>query len=104
SRARRAGADTEVRFRKECLAVRKSCAPVAEAQIRGRNDGTVTKALASCLLLLLFLSACSTYRPSGTALVKFDVGQTLFDQGKFEESIPYFEQATIEDPQFSQAY
>ena len=64
----------------------------------------VKKFLASCLLLLLLLSACSTYRPSGPALVKFDLGQTLFNQGKFEESIPYFEQSTVEDPQFAQAY
>ena len=57
------------------------------------------------LLLILSLgstSACATrFSP---AYRSFDQGLTLFNQGRFDEAIPYLEDATREDPEFSQAY
>ena len=34
----------------------------------------------------------------------FDTGLSLFNQGKFDESIPYFERATAQSPDFAEAY
>jgi tetratricopeptide (TPR) repeat protein len=34
----------------------------------------------------------------------FDTGLSLFNQGKFDESIPYFERATVQTPDFAEAY
>jgi len=58
------------------------------------------------MLLVLFTlgwtSACATrFSP---AYHSFDQGLTLFNQGRFDEAIPYLEDATREDPEFSQAY
>ena len=33
-----------------------------------------------------------------------DLGLTLFDQGKFQKAIPYFQRATGENPKLAQAY
>jgi tetratricopeptide (TPR) repeat protein len=58
------------------------------------------------MLLVLFTlgwtSACATRL--GPAYHSFDQGLTLFNQGRFDEAIPYLEEATREDPEFSQAY
>ncbi len=55
------------------------------------------------VVLSLILSACSLrYFQAGQA--SFDRGLTLFDQGRYEEAIPYFQQATDESPDFGQAY
>jgi len=43
-------------------------------------------------------------RPFREGQASFDMGQTLFNQGKFEQAIPYFERATVEDPEFAEAY
>lgn len=64
----------------------------------------VKKVGAFWLLLLLILSACGTFRPFREGQASFDMGLALFNQGKFQESIRYFERATIEDPEFAEAY
>jgi len=56
------------------------------------------------LLLVLALSACSTARPFQEGQFSFDLGLALFDQGKFQEALPYFQRATAENPKFAQAY
>ena len=54
------------------------------------------------VLILGWTSACATrFSPASRS---FDQGLTLFNQGRFDEAIPYFEDATREDPEFSQAY
>lgn len=55
------------------------------------------------VLLSLLLSACSLrYFQAGEA--SFERGLALFDQGRYEEAIPYFQQATEESPDFGQAF
>ncbi len=56
--------------------------------------------IALWLLLLLVVSGCALQ--AGQA--SFDRGLVLFDQGRYEEAIPYFQQATDESPDFGQAY
>ena len=34
----------------------------------------------------------------------FDQGLALFNQGRFDAAVPYFEDATHENPEFAQAY
>src|ERR1041384_3953263 len=47
---------------------------------------------------------CSSLGRLSPAYHSFDQGLTLFNQGRFDEAIPYLEEATREDPEFSQAY
>ncbi len=55
------------------------------------------------VLLMLLLNACSLrYFQAGDA--SYERGLALFDQGRYEEAIPYFQQATDESPDFGQAY
>ncbi len=55
------------------------------------------------VLLSLLLSGCSLrYFQAGEE--SFDQGLALFDQGRYEEAIPYFQQATGDNPDFGQAY
>ena len=56
------------------------------------------------LLLAVVLGACSTTKIYQEGQVSFDLGLTLFDQGKFPEALPYFQRATTENPKFAQAY
>jgi tetratricopeptide (TPR) repeat protein len=55
-------------------------------------------------LIFLTFSACATLHPFREGQGAFDTGLTLFNQGKFEESIPYFERATVQSPDFAEAY
>ncbi|HEY7168145.1 MAG TPA: tetratricopeptide repeat protein [Candidatus Binatia bacterium] len=55
-------------------------------------------------LLLLAACACGTLHPFREGQASFDSGLSLFNQGKFEESIPYFERATVQTPDFAEAY
>ena len=63
-----------------------------------------TKVASTFLALALLLSsACATvghFRGEDS----FARGLALFNQGRFAASIPYFEAATREDPDFAQAY
>jgi tetratricopeptide (TPR) repeat protein len=54
-------------------------------------------------LALVVLDGCATVRRAD-ARNDFEEGVTLFNQGRFEAAIPYFEAATRHDPNFSQAY
>ena len=56
------------------------------------------------LSLALFASACAGMRHFQPGYGSFERGLTLFDQGKFDEAIPYFREATAENPEFGQAY
>ena len=54
-------------------------------------------------LALMSASACATighFRGEDS----FERGLALFNQGRFAASIPHFETATHEDPEFAQAY
>lgn len=56
------------------------------------------------LLAILFLaSSCATLRHF-RASDSFERGLALFNQGLYEESIPYFKRASEEDPKFAEAY
>jgi tetratricopeptide (TPR) repeat protein len=60
----------------------------------------------ACLALALVFSAasCTTLRRFDPAYDSFDHGLSLFNQGRFAAAIPYFEDATHENPEFGQAY
>ena len=62
----------------------------------------MTKALFLTLAVIV-LSGCATLR-GFTAGNSFDQGVSLFNQGRFEDAIPYFQRATREDPNFAEAY
>ena len=60
-------------------------------------------AILSLFLALLFC-ACGTLRHFQPGQTSFEEGLALFDQGKFQEAIPYFRRATADNPDFGQAY
>jgi tetratricopeptide (TPR) repeat protein len=62
----------------------------------------MTKALALALAAVVF-SGCATLRGL-RAGDRFEQGVSLFNQGRFEAAIPYFQSATHEDPNFAEAY
>jgi len=53
---------------------------------------------------LVFLASCSTMNPFVPGRDNFEAGLALFNQGRFADAIPYFEDATHENPDFAQAY
>jgi tetratricopeptide (TPR) repeat protein len=54
--------------------------------------------------LVFFTSSCATLRGFDPAYDRFDQGLALFNQGRFADAVPYFEEATHENPEFAQAY
>ena len=58
----------------------------------------------SCLLVILFLASSCTSLRHFRATDSFDRGLVLFNQGRFEDAIPYFKSATEEDPKFAEAF
>src|SRR3990167_5237461 len=63
----------------------------------------LNKASIFLALALMSASACATighFRGEDS----FERGLALFNQGRFAASIPHFETATHEDPEFAQAY
>ena len=62
----------------------------------------MTKALVLTLAVIV-LSGCATLRGFNSS-DSFDHGVSLFNQGRFEAAIPYFQSATREDPSFAEAY
>ncbi|HEX7230938.1 MAG TPA: tetratricopeptide repeat protein [Candidatus Binatia bacterium] len=54
------------------------------------------------VVTLGWTSACATH--FSPAYHSFEQGRTLFNQGRFDEAVSYLEDATREDPEFSQAY
>ena len=60
-------------------------------------------AAAWLLAILILASSCVSLRHF-RAGDSFDRGLALFNQGDFEDAIPYFKRATEEDPNFAEAY
>jgi tetratricopeptide (TPR) repeat protein len=56
------------------------------------------------MVLALLLGGCATMRPFRAGQASFERGLVLFDQGRFEEAIPYFREATADNPEFGEAY
>jgi tetratricopeptide (TPR) repeat protein len=56
------------------------------------------------LVLVFSASSCATLRGFDPAYDHFDQGLALFNQGRFADAVPYFEDATHENPEFAQAY
>jgi tetratricopeptide (TPR) repeat protein len=56
------------------------------------------------LILIVFSSSCATLGRFNPAYDSFDQGLALFNQGRFAAAVPYFEDATHENPEFAQAY
>jgi tetratricopeptide (TPR) repeat protein len=55
-------------------------------------------------LALVFATSCASLGRYSPAYDSFDRGLALFNQGRFDAAIPYFEDATHENPEFGQAY
>lgn len=55
-------------------------------------------------LAILLLSSCASVGRFHPAYESFDRGMALFNQGQFAASVPYFERATREKPEFGEAY
>jgi tetratricopeptide (TPR) repeat protein len=62
----------------------------------------LTRALILTFVVTVF-GGCATMREFKAAN-SFEEGLSLFNQGRFEEAIPYFERATRENPNFAEAY
>ena len=58
-----------------------------------------------CLFFaMIFSSSCTLLGRFDPAYASFDRGLALFNQGHFADSVPYFERATRENPEFGEAY
>jgi len=56
------------------------------------------------LALLVPITSCGTLGRFSPAHDNFEQGLALFNQGRFAASVPYFERATRQDPEFAEAY
>ena len=61
-------------------------------------------AIAILALVLIIGSSCATVAPWTPGRDSFDLGLALFNQGRFDAAIPYFEDATQENPNLAEAY
>jgi tetratricopeptide (TPR) repeat protein len=76
-----------------------------EGQRRKRKNGLPCgEETCRFMVYFSFFSACATGRPFPEGQAALDLRLTLFDQGKFQEAIPYFQRATGENPKLAQAY
>lgn len=66
----------------------------------------VRKAVTSLGLPVLFLAllSCAGLETAGTAEEEFNRGLSLFNRGRFEESVGAFERATELKPEYGEAY
>jgi tetratricopeptide (TPR) repeat protein len=55
-------------------------------------------------LAIPFLASCASLGLLSPAQDNFERGLALFNQGRFAASVPYFERATRQDPEFAEAY
>src|SRR5262245_12713640 len=55
-------------------------------------------------LVVPVVASCATIGRFSPGRDDFDQGRALFNQGKFAASVPYFERATRQDPDFAEAY
>ena len=62
------------------------------------------RVIALLTLATIFLSSCATLGRFDPAYDSFDRGLALFNQGNFADSVPYFERATRQNPEFGEAY
>ena len=63
-----------------------------------------SRAITFLALVTLSLVACSSLTRFNPGYDSFERGLTLFNQGRFDAAVPYFQDATRENPEFSQAY
>jgi tetratricopeptide (TPR) repeat protein len=68
-----------------------------------RCEGLKSKIPLFLLTLFLFAS-CSHFPFFRGAESEFDSGLALFNQGRYEEAIPYFRKASEIDPKYTKAY
>ena len=54
--------------------------------------------------ILCLLTACAGLDSRPTAQTAFEQGLALFDQGRYAEALPHFQQATELDPNFTRAF
>ena len=54
--------------------------------------------------IVTLTSACATLGRFGPGYDSFNHGLSLFNQGRFAESVEHFEDATRRDPEFAEAY
>jgi tetratricopeptide (TPR) repeat protein len=55
-------------------------------------------------LMMALAASCATLGRFSPAQENFERGLALFNQGRFAASVPYFERATRQDPEFAEAY
>lgn len=55
-------------------------------------------------LFTLLLAGCSSLGRFNPGYDSFERGLALFNQGRFDAAVPYFEDATHENPEFGRAY
>jgi tetratricopeptide (TPR) repeat protein len=55
-------------------------------------------------MFMLSVISCTGLRTKDPAQSEFDIGLSLFNVGKYEESIPHFQHATELNPEFGKAY
>jgi tetratricopeptide (TPR) repeat protein len=55
-------------------------------------------------LVTFFLTSCASLGRFNPAYDSFDRGLALFNQGRFADSVAYFERATRQNPEFGEAY
>lgn len=63
-----------------------------------------SRAIVLLTVATIFLSSCASLGRFNPAYETFDRGVALFNQGHFADSVPYFERATRQDPEFAEAY
>jgi len=56
------------------------------------------------MLVLIFSSSCATLSFFNEGYADFEQGLALFNQGHFDAAIPYFQRASLENPNFAPAY
>jgi tetratricopeptide (TPR) repeat protein len=64
---------------------------------------TIIRSMATIVVLSCLIS-CAGFNLPGSSQSTFATGVGLFNQGKYEDAIPYFVQATEMDPEFGRAY
>jgi tetratricopeptide (TPR) repeat protein len=60
--------------------------------------------VAALVLVLALVSGCAAMRHLSPGYDSYQQGLVLFNQGRFDEAVPYLEDATRQDPEFAQAY
>ena len=55
-------------------------------------------------LATLLFASCSSLGRFNPGYDSFEHGLTLFNQGRFDAAVPYFEDATHANPEYTQAY